>query len=62
MAWDRRLRIRYEFGMVYILKWGGPPGPRPAPWPAFYTGSGPASRMHSGSGGIRADQGVRPTL
>jgi hypothetical protein len=38
--------------------WGGPPGPRPAPWPA----SGSALPVSiSGSRGTRPDQVVRPT-
>ena len=39
-------------------KWGGPPGPRPAPWPASFR----ERNEERGSGGTRADQGVRPTL
>src|ERR1022692_848714 len=40
---------------IWNALWGGPPGPRPAPWP------GRCSRASSGSRGTRADQGVRPT-
>jgi hypothetical protein len=39
--------------------WGGPPGPRPAPWPAS---GNLAQGSNSGSTGTRADQGVRPTI
>jgi hypothetical protein len=36
---------------ILNAKWGGPPGPRPTP----------TSAPESGSGGTRADGGVRPT-
>src|SRR5690348_4007446 len=39
-------------------KWGGPPGPRPAPWPASRAS---ARSCDSGTRGSRADRGVRPT-
>ena len=43
-------------------RWGGPPGPRPTPSSALTTALTPIPWARSGSGGTRADQGVRPTV
>ena len=40
--------------------WGGPPGPRPTP-PSSACWHRAGLRCNGGSGGTRADQGVRPT-
>ena len=41
-------------------QYGGPPGPRPAPWPAFAIRVDSQSKQEAGQGPA-ADQGVRRT-
>jgi hypothetical protein len=42
-------------------RWGGPPGPQPAPWPAFPFFCEEVHRLEKADGASAADQGVRPT-
>lgn len=54
--------LRLDTRSVQVLKmWGGPPGPRLAPWPALRGEPAPASSSEKRVLGTRADVGVCPT-
>jgi hypothetical protein len=45
-----------------LPQWGGPPGPRSAPWPTFSIVQGFPWRSKKPAGGPTADRGVHPTV
>ena len=56
---NKSLRIRAKITSRFgIVLWGGPPGLRPAPWPASWDSAATRDRPARGPA---ADQGVRPT-